>query len=251
MAVTTPYNYFNRQILDTEKHNGNVYSTNSGQGIVSEINGGINTYSSDYRIQKEHIWPEEAVRTKKDFAIESVDYFSDAMAQTDDTTYRAVAGCATRVYVPYDATLSLWQWSAFIHPFKIRGTTSAAGDPANVATASVFVKAFLNGVSLEHTKRTIPTTAVYRDDNESFAGTDRRVQEQRFSLQFDMSHLQENVTAGWHDISLKLYVEPILDPNTSAAGEETLLSGKVGDESCVFHHRISFGVRNARVLTIL
>tara|TARA_R100000808_G_scaffold909_1_gene4330 strand:- start:379 stop:1152 length:774 start_codon:yes stop_codon:yes gene_type:complete len=257
MAVTTPYNYFNRQILDTEKHNENVYSTNSGQGIVSEINGGINTYSADYRVQKEHVWPEEAVRARQDFALESLDYFSNAMSENDDTSYRAVAGCSTRVYVPYSSTLSLWQWSAFIHAFKVR--TSNVGElddddqlvTATTVAPNVFIKAFLNGSALEHTKRTIPTSATYRTTNTATAFVDGHVQESRFALQFDMSHLQETVASGWHDLALRIYMEPVLKVTTSATDEGGFYEGAIGSSNCTFHHRVSFGIRNARVLTIL
>ena len=260
MAVTTPYNYFNRQILDTEKHNSNVYSTNSGQGIVSEINGGINTYSADYRIQKEHVWPEEAVRGSKDFALESIDVFSDALAEGDEVAYRAVAGCATRIYVPYDCSLNLWQWSAFIHAFKIRTSdTTEEGQSATTIAPNVFVKAFLNGSALEHTKRTIPTTTTYRDDDKLIATLEVNSQEDRFALQFDMSHLQENVSAGWHDLALRIYIEPVLEPYSDPSSTEApsfykaLLNDGTGtgDQSYTLHHRVSFGIRNARVLTIL
>ena len=258
MTVTTPYSYVNGQVLDPDGHNGNVYSTTPGQGVVSEINGGLNTFTSDFKIQKEHVWPEQATRARQESALESIDVFSDAFSETGDTIYRAVAGCAVRMYLPYASTLSLWQWSVFVHPFHVLPVTdNNEGQPPSVTSVSsnIFIRARLNGTNLDHTKRPLPTTAVYTRTNTPAYTMD--AQESRFSLQFDMSHLQEDVSAGWHDLSLTMYMEPLFDGEDENRALYTSpvnrLIGPLSSTSFghTFYQRASFGIRNARVLTLL
>ena len=262
MAVTTPYTYVDNQTLDPDEHNKNVYSTTPGEGIYSEINGGVNTFSSAFKVEEEHVRPEQATRARQEFAVESLDFFTDAASETDGDKYRPVPGCAARVHVPYEASLSLWQWSVFIHPYKVRGQVfgyDQGGDINSVSsrTSDVFIRASLNGTPLYHTKRTIPTSSIFTASINSSGDLTGAVNsfEPRACLQFDMSHLQTDVTAGWHDLTLEIYMEPLINDSGSLFKWPYygVMFSNVSEDLVdhVIYHRTSFGIRNARVLTLL
>jgi len=267
VSVSTPYNYFNRQVLDPDKHNENIYSNSAGQGIVSEINGGLDSPVADFRIQKEHVWPEEATRQRQEAAVETLDVYSNAFSDTGETTYVPVAGCSVRLHMPYAATLALWQWSAFVHVFRPH-TTSIFRDTrvATVgSTSKAFIKAKLDGSSLSHTIRPLPTTVEHAKYDGGTFGV-LRSNEARSALYFDMSHMQETVLSGWHDLTLTLYLENLLDSTTASGlyegnivpvSEEFKVSrlfnpnDPEGGHDYTFYNRVSFGIRNARVITLL
>lgn len=256
MSVSTPYNYFNKQVLDPDRHNENIYSTNAGQGIVSEINGGLDSPVADFRIQKEHVWPEEVIRQRQEAAVETLDVYSNAFSDTGESTYAPVAGCSVRLHMPYAATLALWQWSAFVHVFRPHAAriNTSAGTATTTASTKAFIKAKLDGSSLSHTIRPLPTTVEHADySSHGFL----RSNESRAALYFDMSHLQETVLSGWHDLTLTLYLENVLDSDTSSGlYEGSLLKFRDEDstgsaQNYTFYNRVSFGIRNARVITLL
>ena len=101
--------------------------------------------------------------------------------------------------------------------------------------------------------RSLPQTSVsgvfndYENTNEKMA-----------AMCWDMSHMQEDVSAGWHDLNLTIYMEQLqsqLGSNGGGPVEQSYSVSKGGfSGSSTKHylfHRASFGVRNARVLTIL
>jgi hypothetical protein len=254
MAVSTPYVYVDGQVLDVDGHNGNIYSDIPGQGIISEINGGLDNYATGYKIQKEHVWPEEASRVRKESAIEPLDVFSDAFCDNDSNYYRNVAGCSARVYLPYSATLCLWQWSIFIHSFRpLHSHVVNDGQTKSVTNvdSEMYIRASLNGSRLTHTRRRIPFTAVVERFNDGTTTYDLSCTEARCALQFDMSHLQENPSAGWHDISLQMYMEPLLETDGSGLLTERVHRAIAGETVHNIYSRLSFGIRSARVLTLI
>ena len=79
------------------------------------------------------------------------------------------------------------------------------------------------------------------------------------SMQWDMNHMETSVSAGWHSLDLLLYMSPVLD--RSQDGNEGILTAEVKRDVVgarrdatfdhKFYQRLTFGIRNARVLTIL
>tara|TARA_R110000824_G_scaffold40851_5_gene122027 strand:- start:2395 stop:2616 length:222 start_codon:yes stop_codon:yes gene_type:complete len=73
-----------------------------------------------------------------------------------------------------------------------------------------------------------------------------------------MHHLQETLSAGWHELSLTLHQEQVLD-NSAGDNSSDLYSDVITrvightntEREHVFYQRASFGIRNARVLTLL
>ena len=276
MTVITPYAYPNGQELDPDGHNENVYSKNAGKGIQSEVNGGLNSFKTSFEVQKEHVWPEEAVRIRQDAALETLDVFSDAHADSGSVVYRPVAGCSTKIYVPSAATLALWEWSVFISEARffvhyrdrllnddgdyVPGSEEVL-DPTMVIRARLIDSAG-TVTNMPHSKRLLPHSVGHYDrqyDRTVVASTfrARQVFEDRSSLHFGMHHLQEDVVAGWHELVLTLHQEQVTqqDDDTDRSIYQDMVERTTGETSVktmhVFYQRASFGIRNARVLTLL
>ena len=268
MAVTTPYAYPDGQVIDPDGHNENVYSKNPGKGIQSEANGGLNSFKTGFEVQKEHIWPEEAVRLRQDAALETLDIVSEAHADSGEVVFRPVAGCSTKVYVPYAATLALWEWSVFISEAKffIHLYDAAEYDSkalsysvaATTVTPTMVIRARLTDSSgvvtdIPHSRRRLPTSCGHTRGTPGV-----QVFEDRCCLHFGMHHLQETLSAGWHELSLTLHQEQVLD-NSAGDNSSDLYSDVITrvightntEREHVFYQRASFGIRNARVLTLL
>ena len=258
MAISTPYSYVNGQRLDVDAHNKNIYAAPYGQGLMSEINGGlVYDNSKGATVSKEHVWPEEVLRARQESSVRTVDFYSDAFSDTGDTSFTPIPGGTVRVYVPYDCSACLWQWSAFVHcwlPYRERYSSEDGADYSIVAEdkPKAILKAKLDGTFLTHTYRRVPIAVVYSNDVSTSSGR-IAVLESRSALQYDMCHLQENVSAGWHELNLSLYMEENRDESNASGIYEGRLINSTGLElnTYEFHNRVSFGVRNTRVLTLL
>lgn len=272
MTVITPYAYPNGRELDPDGHNENIYSKNVGKGIQSEVNGGLNSFKTGFEVQKEHVWPEEAVRVRQDAALETIDLLSEAHADSGEVVFHPVAGCGTKIYVPSAATLALWEWSVFISEAKFfihirdRFEQEISGDTvitdAVTLSPTMVIRARLTDSSgvvtdLPHSRRRLPTSC-YNTKSTFALPSSVTTYEDRCCLHFGMHHLQESVAAGWHDLSLTLYQEHVLDTSIDDKNSETYkvyLERVFGHTRTVrehlFYQRASFGIRNARVLTLL
>lgn len=277
MTVSTPYNYVNGLTLDTLGHNQNIYTPDNGVGIMSEANGGIGTTNlhSTFQVSDEHVWPREVCRGQQEFLVDTVDYFSDAFSDISENSsafsagdFRPIIGGSVRIYVPYDVSLALWEWSFFFSPFKI--FTEADMAALRSRNFDMSIKARLDGSALQHTQRAIPQSVLLGisgssgnrkvEDRPATAATEtfettRR--EPAVSMQWDMNHMETNVSAGWHSLDLMIYMSPVIDRSLDE-NEGILIAKvkrKVGQKSATFNHkfyqRLTFGIRNARVLTIL
>ena len=74
-----------------------------------------------------------------------------------------VPGCGVRVYVPYNVSVALWQWSFFFHPARL-SMVSQAGVGADAAVnlkevCEIGLAAMLDGALVEHSRR---QTKVFR-----------------------------------------------------------------------------------------
>jgi len=274
MTVITPYNYIDGTFIDPDGHNDNVYSKDVGKGIQSEANGGLNSFSTDFVIKKEHVWPEEAVRIRQDSATETLDFFSDAHADSGTAKYRVVAGCSVKIYLPYAATLALWEWSVFISQGRffvhiqdaiqdaVESGTEVTLDPEMVIRARL-TDSSGTITNLAHTKRVLAQTLGFDDTktSPSYRPTsgvgDPASYEDRACLHFGMHHLQESVAAGWHELSLTAHQEFVTRTDTDEERElfQAAFARSRGHTTVsrdhAFYQRISFGIRNARVLTLL
>jgi hypothetical protein len=255
MAVITPNTtYPNGAVLPVANHNANIYTTTSGRGIMSEPNGGLQVVNLDaaFTVRDEHIMPEEAVVARMDGTTIPMDVYNNAFGIRDDEdpVYVALAGLGQRVYVPYAMAAVLFQWSFHVsvfRPFMNNEENQNGPDLAKIA-----VRVFVDGVEQPAWRRNFPVSAQVDLTNDTFIN-----QEQICPLWFDLSYLDIGVAAGYHEISVKLYLPRLsynpqdLDPNPSELTIPVPLSafspsGTADTVNCTVHTRISFGVRNVR-----
>ncbi|MAZ73579.1 MAG: hypothetical protein CMC70_10585 [Flavobacteriaceae bacterium] len=258
MSVILPYSYVNGVPLKPDEHNRNVYTDTPHEGVMSTANGKLHStnFGSGFEVQSEHIHPEEVIRGRQGAGLETLDYFSDGIGEVGEAAFVNVAGCGVKVYIPYDVTLALWQWTFFFSDFRTLTVEDATDDSPDFASADIIVRASLNGSPLLHTMRSLPQTSTTGLDPD-IVGTGGTA-EKRSSMSWDMCHMQEGLSAGWHDLNLTLYMEQFLHQISGSLGDAFEVSGsqKRGGfssrtASYYLFNRASFGVRSARVLTIL
>jgi|GEM_PF-1950324 hypothetical protein len=262
MATITPNTtYPNGTVLSVGGHNANVYSTTAGRGIMSEPNGGLNINNLDptFTLRDEHVMPEEAVFARSDSSTAPMDVYNNAFGVRDDEdpSYVPVAGLCERVYLPYSVSVALWQWSFYVAPWHAYLFRKDTGD-ADIPPMSLRV--FLDGVELSAYRRDLPIGAEIIED--IAAGTSfLENYEQLVPLWFDVSKMATNVAAGFHDLTVKLYLPRVtFNPGNSLSGSdadelEVPISGVVfspGDTDpisyyqCSVHSRITLGTRSVR-----
>ena len=250
MTVIIPYTYVNGTRLDTDGHNKNIYTDTLHEGVLSTTNGQLHStnFAPGFEVKSEHVHPEEVIRGRQERGLETLDYFSDGIGDSGEATFTNVAGCGVKVYVPYDVTLALWQWTFFFSDFR-NLLLEGDGDGVRVDKADILVRANLNGAALSHTMRALPQTSTNGIENDY-----RHANEKMAAMSWDMCHMQEDVSAGGHDLNLTIYMEQLLSSTGGPLETDTTVDRGFWKETEVKHYlynRASFGVRNARVLTIL
>ena len=244
MAIQTSLTYSDGDILDVDGHNENVYkATGLNHGILSTVNGRLasSNLNSSFAFNAEHVMPGEVFRAHQEFQYETVDYFGDVNSDQTYTNFVNVGGGAIKVYLPYAVSLALWQCSFFCS-FWIPAIDKIDG--VNRSEPSLYVQLAYDGSRVGHTMRKLPMSLY---SNES--GVVRDTYEHYLARPYDMSHMVQNLSAGWHDFQLKLYIEnvsEVFDMMAARGGFEGDL-----DTAQEVYPRASFGIRNARVLTIL
>tara|TARA_R100000231_G_scaffold115748_5_gene86189 strand:- start:23 stop:793 length:771 start_codon:yes stop_codon:yes gene_type:complete len=253
--IVPPYTYPDGTKLDVESHNEAVFGE-SGTGLMATVDGNldINNFNENFRIQPEHVMPEQAAIGRQDWDQYETTLFSDGIGvnQTDFAINRFnVPGCSVRFYQPYDATMALLQWSFFISHTKWRiARTTKQGD--NIEP-NMFVISQLDGVDLSHTLRPLPISAI----TDGFSSTqDSQVIncEPHNALWFDMSHLEASgLSKGWHELRLQMAMEHVVDNDGSNYQQGfSIKFGKTLREFDFYTmQKAAFGIRNARVLTML
>lgn len=271
MATITPSTtYPDGTTISVNGHNANVYSTTSGQGILSEPNGGlgVSNLSATFKIVDEHVMPEEAVMARMDGTSTSFDVYSNAFGTRNDQdeTYVAVAGLSERVYFPYDMSAVVWQWSFFASgwiPYFFKFSSGAYG------VGEIWLRLFIDGVEYDSFRRSLPVTGdlVADGDISSLSAPDQYyfratnhggIDKEHHSTQwFDISKLQKNVSKGFHELSIKLYMPRLVFTDAGENDELTVIGsarnfspeGSLEDRvQCTVYQRITLGTRNVRCI---
>lgn len=249
MATITPQTtYPDGAALDIALHNSNIYSVTSGRGIMSEPNGGLEQANlvAGFTVRAEHIMSEEAVFARADSMTTPMDIYSNGfgMVNDDETGYVAVAGLAQRVYIPFDISALVWEWSFFAAAFR-----PAIGLGDGVLRPGLDMRVFFDGVEYLSMRRALPVSV------DMLAGTSTLfVFEQICANWYDFAALEENVAKGYHELSVKLFMERPIDPGTDQAPTLTVNGALFGpDQAGKFyeskiHTRISYGTRSARAI---
>lgn len=263
MATITPATtYPNGAALDIAGHNANVYSTTSGQGILSEPNGGLNINNLDpaFNVLDEHVMPEEVTFARMDGTTVPMDVYNNAFGQRadQDSNYVSVGGLCERIYVPFDVAFGVWQWAFYMapwRPFIYNSDTEEASIP------DMALRVYIDGVEQPAFRRymsvSAQTEATYFSTVPGSTGGPNH--EQVTPLWFEISKLATNVTKGFHELSVKLWL-PRIDYVTDRDDTELTLdasfgyfaalvggsTGGGGSAQATLHTRVSFGTRNAR-----
>jgi hypothetical protein len=260
MATITPSTtYTNGAALDIAGHNANIFSTASGKGVLSEPNGGLEQVNLDpgslspfrepFRIYDENVMSEEAVFARQDSLTAPMDLFSNAFGdagQTEDDlrekSFVTIAGLSERVYFPYAVTAVVWQWSFFANLYR-----AFMGD---MGSDGIIIRAYLDGQPIAAFTRPLVISAqVYpgaggannalSDDYEDFT-----------AMWYDFSKLSTNVSAGYHELSVKVYMER--SDRLALFVAEGIIPD-ADDPGETFEYRVftraTFGVRNIRCVS--
>lgn len=255
--IVQTYLYPPNTTLDTAAHNENIMGE-PGEGLMGTINGklDVDNFSEKFRIQPEHVMPEQAARGRQEWDQYSTTIYSDGVAardfdSSDEDTYRfKIPGCTIRFYQPYAARFALLQWSFFMGATKWR--VERLGGLGAIRPAMNFV-AYFDNAKLTHTRRVFPRTHQLDSSTTSPNAALRINNEAHSALWYDMSHLVTPLSAGWHELSIQLCMENVLDGDGDSLQEELKQQfGKVYREFDYYlFQKATFGVRNARVLTML
>ena len=279
-TVELPYTYVRGETLDASGHNRNAFSLDPGKGVYSEPNGGIDgvNLSSAFEITADLVQPEQATFARASGAVSTLDNMGDVnLCDQDDSVdatlrSQSLPGCGLRVYLPFDASMVLWEVSFFWHcsRFKLpdKATTGSDTWPADAKQSSkIITKLVVDGVVQDYTRREYPPTLFQNDHEVLFvnSGTNNRVNKQgllsterALSQQRDISHLAltaSEVSAGWHEVALAFFVQPRPADNANPLVLDTIRKfdggGAISIKKVHLECRWTVGCRNARVLAIL
>ena len=268
--INVSYVYSDGQILVPESHNENIYdgSLPTSNGIMSTANGGLTSGNlvSTFQVRPEHIQTEQVAITRSEGTRTRVACFADAFAKGEGAAARSVTdatlefwstipGFGIRFYQPYDASAAMWQWSMYLLPLRITvlDQTGAAEDEAVGVKegCEIGIAALLDGVLLPHTRRLTKSKLVARDPV-VHKGFFAHTYGGRTADWWDMHHLATNITRGWHDLQLMVYMERFQSHN-SYQEYTPYRNGEAIDDGAKIRLSglITFGIRNTRVLTLL
>jgi hypothetical protein len=249
MATITPQTtYTDGALLDIANHNANVYSVTPGRGVMSEPNGGLEQANliTGFTVRAEHIMSEEAVSARADSLTMPMDIYSNGFGMANDVeaNYVAVAGLCQRTYIPFNISALVWEWSFFIAAFR-----PAIGIENITVRPNLDMRVFIDGVEYPSMRRPVPISA------DILAGTATLFDfEQIAANWYDFALLQENVSQGYHELAVKLFMERPTDPSTDETPTVDVSGALFGpdqagtDVECKIYTRISYGTRSARAI---
>ena len=209
-------------VLDPDGLNADLHSATGGVSLYGEACGSIQdaNFAAGMRIRAEHVRPQETFRWRSDGMTDTLDYWEDlfhveAAADADDpiagsTTFIPIAGCGTRLYLPFDCTCVLYNASIFYTVFRMR--ERGADDVADVRTGPpIMLKLYIDQVAVGYTLRKTPIT--YHGPNGPSIATPPVEKESMQTLHYDCCHLAiaaggdpSRTTRGYHDVDMRLFI---------------------------------------------
>ncbi len=259
MAVITPATtYPNGVALDIAGHNANVFSTAAGEGILSEPNGGLDMTNLDaaFTVRDEHVMSEEAVMGRTESLTIPMDIYNNAfgMREEDDKQFVAIGGLCQRVYIPFDVSALVWQWSFFVAPFRPFTSKQVEDQLIGFDIPNMSVRMFLDGTEFSAFRRPLTVSGDIKLSPTVLAGTAQFNinYENVTALWYDITKLQQNVTKGYHEIAVKIYIPRFHFDNEEdeAQVRPTTVrfspSGDTTEFQATLHTRATFGNRSVR-----
>lgn len=259
MAVITPATtYPDGVALDVAGHNANIFSTAAGEGILSEPNGGLDMTNLDaaFTVRDEHVMSEEAVMGRSESLTIPMDIYNNAfgMREEDDKQFVAIGGLCQRVYIPFNVSALVWQWSFFVAPFRPFTSKQVDDQLIGFDIPNMSVRMFIDGTEFSAFRRPLTVSGDIKLSPSVLGGTatDKINYENVTALWYDITKLQQNVTAGFHDIAVKIYIPRFhfsTDEDEAQVKPTTARFSPSGDTTEFFatlHTRATFGTRSVR-----
>ena len=214
---------------------------------------------------------------------------STLLSATDPEVYTAVSGAGFRWYQPYDASTGILQWSFFTSHnrwivkdananrddsdvFSIMppaGSTGGVTADTNIVCTIVAIDtplgSVLPGESLRFMQRNINYPASKKSTAPSVKSSKahkRYVQQEAHSaLQFDQhvifsskwgsTHPLSQLKKGWYEMRVMVMIEQPQQFFHSHKNVHLRFGNHFRKHNLIFNDKISFGIRNARVVTFL
>ena len=275
--VVLPTTFIDNTALPLDDLNKSLYDKTPGRGLYSEPNGGIELQptengGTDFSLRREHLQPEQVVKTRFDGGWHTLDNLSDVSGNTsvedndiDVARNQSLPGCGLRVYVPFDAATLRWNVSFFFYVAKWLGLSKAGtGDDAVFSSegGSILTFLFIDGIEQRAWRREYPMTWFKRsvEDYSTISGGATNYNKTPYSTEaeqasfMNLSYLQAEVGRGFHEAYLGFYVKPTADADGNLATflRETVLnydkSGFDVKKNLELYQRLGIGCRNARVV---
>tara|TARA_R110000751_G_scaffold74682_4_gene150814 strand:- start:3635 stop:4354 length:720 start_codon:yes stop_codon:yes gene_type:complete len=236
--VSFPYTATNGSALDIDGLNRDIDSNTNGHSVYGELRGNVEfaNLHSTFQARAEHIAPGETSRHAFSHGREPLEYFQDVFSPAEVAgTFVPVAQASCRVYLPYAASVVLWWAQTFTHCWRLKERIS---DDLTNPAPSILIRCYRGTTSQSFTTRLLPETINVASNNYAKYNDD-------LTRHYSLCMMDENVSAGWHDMTLRLYMDPnegidLLDLN--------LLGGNVAVPA---NHKVVFGTRNAGVIALL
>ena len=268
--ITLPTTFIDGSTLPVDDLNRSLYSTDAGKGLYSEPNGGIELRSSengsaDFKLSREHLQPEQVVKTRFDGSWHTLDNMSDVSGQTtldennvEVASSQSLPRCGLRVYVPFNAAALRWNISFFFYVAKWFGLTEANNGFYSEG-GKIIAALFVDGVEQREWRREFPMTWFKRSVND-YTVSDASNNETPVSTEaeqasfMNLSYLQVNVGQGFHEAYLGFYVKPTqaLSGDIAIYRRDTVLKfnkdGFAVSKDLELYQRLGIGCRNARVV---
>jgi hypothetical protein len=215
MATITAATTYPTGLLNIAGHNANVFSTTAGQGVMSEPNGNLEIANLDptFKVRDEHVMSEEAVMAKSEGLTAPMDVYNNAFAmrEEDDPVFVPIGGLCQRVYIPFNVSAVMWQWSFYVAVWRPFMVQTAEDQLLGADIPQVSVRLFIDGVEYPAFRRPLPVSAdlwlssTVGVNHFGSAGTQINY-ENVSAVWYDISKLQTTVAAGYHELSVKLYM---------------------------------------------
>lgn len=261
-TITASTTYTDGAALDIAGHNDNIFSTTAGKGVLSEPNGGLEfaNLAAGFTLRDEHVMSEEAVIARMESLTMPMDVYNNAFAQLeeDNPIYVPLGGLCQRVYVPFDMSAVMWQWSFFVADYRPYIISYLEDQLLGQEIPQLSVRLFVDGVEQEAFRRPLPVSADIVAPPADFRGSARAESnyENVSAVWYDISKLVKNVSKGWHEISIRVFMPRVTEINSTEGDEATIKTTAAtwspdpdaGDTDVIatVHTRVTLGSRSVR-----
>lgn len=229
--------------LNVVGHNENIYSWTGAESLMGEPNGGIGTanFHADFRIQREHILPREALRGHSTESRQPVDFFASAFG-SDNNEFYGMHGVGTRFHIPWTPNGIFYMWQAFVVPWRA-ATKAEAEEPVLASGPVMTLQTKVNGSAVAFLERQLPET-VFAD--ESVAAPNNTIDEYtgRGCYWYNLGYIDPSPSSGNKYIQAQLYMSR---ENTTLTLTRDIL-GTVDEFPLTLWGRVSLGIRGAMAL---